>query len=84
MFNRLGSDGKTYVRRPPNQQCNPMYTIKTIKHGCESVMVWRAFSWHGVGPIHKIDGRMNQYLYKVILSTVMEPYADENMPVTYI
>ena len=32
-FNRFSSDGKVYVRRPPNQENNPKYTIKTIKHG---------------------------------------------------
>lgn len=80
----LGSDGKVYVRHPPNKQLDPKYTLETIKHGGGNVMVWGAFSWHGVGPIIRIAGRMDQHVYKEILENVMEPYSFENMPVTYI
>lgn len=82
-FNMFGSDGKVYVRRPKNQEHNPKFTIKTIKHGGGNVMVWGAFSWHGVGPLHLIEGRMDQHIYKNILTDVMEPYAFDNMPITY-
>lgn len=82
-FNRFGSDGKRYVWRPPKQQLNPKYTVKTVKHGGGSIMVWAAFSWHGVGPIAKIDGRMDRYLYKRILEQHMEPFAEENLPLRW-
>lgn len=32
-FNLQGSDGRTFVRRPPNQEFSSAYTRKTIKHG---------------------------------------------------
>lgn len=83
-FNLRGSDGKTYVRRPPNKQFDPRYTIKTIKHGGGSIMVWAAFSWHGVGPISRITGRMDQHVYKNILENVMVPFCWEHMPVTCV
>lgn len=82
-FCRFGSDGKKYVWRPPNMQHNPKYTSKTVKHGGGSVMVWAAFSGHGVGPIHKIDTRMDQYVYKNLLVNEMIPYADEAMPLRW-
>ena len=83
-FNLFGSDGKKYVRRPMNKPYDPRYTLKTIKHGGGNIMVWGAFSWHGVGPIHRITQRMDQYVYKDIMENTMEPYADEVMPVTFI
>ena len=39
-FNLFQSDGKTYVRRPPNKALDPKYTVKTVKHGGGSIMVW--------------------------------------------
>ena len=82
--NLFGSDGKNYVRRPKNQEINPRYTIKTVKHGGCSLMAWGAFSWHGVGPIIKIDGIMDQFKYKGILENHMLPFAEDHLPLTWI
>lgn len=82
-FNRFGSDGKCHVWRPPKQQLNPKYTVKTVKHGGGSIMVWAAFSWHGIGPIAKIDGRMDKNLYQRILQDHMVPFAEENLPLRW-
>lgn len=45
-------------------------------------MVWRSMSLHGVGPIFRIKEKMDQYMYRQILE-VMEPYADESLPLTW-
>jgi len=44
-FNVFESDGKPYVRRPPNKQLDPKHTKKTVKHGGASIMVW----FHRIG-----------------------------------
>lgn len=82
-FNRFSSDGKVYVRRPPNQENNPKYTLKTVKHGGGNVIVWGCFSWYGVGPLFRINGIMNAEMYKHILKDVMLPYARSDMPLIW-
>ena len=75
-FNRFSSDGKVYVRWPPNQENNPKYTIKTIKHGGGKIFVWGCCSWFGIGPIYRINGIIDKEMYKGILNDVMLPYAE--------
>lgn len=82
-INRLGSDGRQYVRRPPRAEFNPKYTEITLKHGGGSILLWGCFSWHGVGPIHRIQGIMDQNGYKNILENVMLPFAEENLSVLW-
>lgn len=82
-INMINSDGKQYVRRPPNKDMDPKYTKKTVKHGGGNIKVWGCFSGHGVGPVRKIEGNMDKYQYKNILEQTMIPYTDENLPVIW-
>lgn len=82
-MNLFGSDGRHYVRRPPNQAFSPRFTRVTMKHGGGSIMVWGCFSWYGVGPIHWIKDIMDQHVYVDILQNIMLPYVDENMPLIW-
>lgn len=82
-INLIGSDGKTWVRRPKNAEWNPRYTTKTFKHGGGNIMVWGCFSWHGVGPLYWIKRNMDQYLYVEILNEIMLPYAEWEMPLKW-
>lgn len=79
----MGPDGKTFVCRPKGQALNPKYTMKSIKHGGGSILCWGAFSWHGVGPIFRINGIRDRFQYLDILKNTMEPYAYENMLVKW-
>lgn len=81
----FGSGGKRmFVRRPPGTEFLPQYTVKTVKHGGAKIMVWGCFSYHGVGPIHRIPGIMDAVGYVDILQNVMLPYAEEDMPLKWI
>ena len=54
-----------------NQELSPRYTLKTVKHGGGNVIVWGSFLWCGVGPLHRIQGTIDQHMYKEILENVM-------------
>ena len=58
-FNSFGSDGKQWARRPIGIRNDPKYQIPTVKHGGGSVTVWGCFSISGVGPLVRIDSRMD-------------------------
>lgn len=79
-----GTGSRQYVRRPPNTEYLPQYTVKTVKHGGAKVNVWACFSYYGVGPIHLINGIMDQHVYVKILDEVMLPYAEYEMPLKWV
>lgn len=82
-INLISSDGRQYVRRPINSAMNPKYTKKQVKHGGGNIQIWGCLSGHGVGPIKKIEGRLDQFQYKQILEETMIPYAEEVLPVSW-
>ncbi len=46
----FGSRGRRqFVRRPPNTEFKPQYTVKTVKHGGASIMIWACFSYYVLG-----------------------------------
>ena len=79
-FNIFGSDGKQFVRRPPNKEFDPHYTKKTLKFGGGSIMVWGCFSSSGIGLIYLITDTMTANIYNTILKEIILPYAEDNMP----
>ena len=70
-FNIFGSDGKQFVRRPPNKEFDPHYTKKTLKFGGGSIMVWGCFSSSGIGPIYLVTDTMTANIYTNILKEIM-------------
>ena len=47
---------------------------QTVKFGGRSVMVWGCISCNGVGPLVKVEGRMNEKDYIKLLSTSSLPF----------
>ena len=80
-----GPDGNLKVRRPKGKRLDPKYTRGTIKHGGgKSAMVWGCFSgFSGFGPIYRINGIMDQYVYRDILKEKVVPHTDNNVPLLW-
>ena len=81
----FGSRGhRQFVRQPSKTEFKPQNTLKTIKHGGASIMIWGYFSYYGGGPIYHTPGIMDQFEYIRFLEEVMLPYAEEEMPLKWV
>ena len=78
MFEIL-DDKCQYVRRRSGEEFHPQCLVKTVKHPI-SVMVWSMISFHGVGPLRIVEGRMNQHQYIDILEKNLLPQLPINFP----
>ena len=58
-FLLIGSDGKTYVRRKVVEELSPKYLKASAKFGGGSVMVSGMISGNGVGPLVRLQGKVN-------------------------
>ena len=76
-FCRLGSDGKIYVRRGKGEEFLPETMRGSVKGGGGSIMCWAAFTAAGPGPIHRVEGIMEQTQYRNILQNVLLPFGEE-------
>lgn len=83
-FNRFGSDGKTYVRRRIGEEFNEKCVKPTVKGKGGSVMVWAGMSSNGTGPICRVNGIMDQFVYVNILKKHLLPFANENLAQDWI
>ena len=66
-FNRLGSDGRQYVRRKIGEEFKHRCTVSTLQGGGGSVMVWGVISVYGPGPLVRMNGRINSGIYVKML-----------------
>lgn len=66
-FNFVYSDGMRRVRRQVHTRLHPRYCQGAVKYGGGHVMVRGCFSMKILGPLDKIYGKMDRYMYKGIL-----------------
>jgi transposase len=64
---RFGSDGRSWCWVRDGGSLSDRQVKQTRKHGGGSVMVWGCMTAHGPGFLCKIEGWMDQHLYKSIL-----------------
>ncbi len=66
-INRFNSDGRSWCWCRDVNQIEDRTVNITYKHGGGGVMVWGCLTSKGVGYLCKIEGTMDQHLYKSIL-----------------
>jgi len=54
-------------------------TKGTVKHD-KSINVWGCFAGHGVGTLHRVEGRMDRHVYCDLLETVALPDCERLFP----
>ncbi|GFU73195.1 transposable element Tcb2 transposase [Trichonephila clavipes] len=71
-FSKTGNDGQYEVWRQVGKELDPKNTIKTVKYGGGSVLVWGCMSAGGVGELVFIDDIMDKMVYSEILKNNLE------------
>ena len=66
-INRFCSDGRSWYWAHEGTSLQPHHVKQTIKHDGGSIMIWGCMTTQGPGFMCKIDGKMDQHLYKTIL-----------------
>lgn len=66
-INRFCSDGRSWCWIRDGESRQPRHVMQTAKHGGGSIMIWGCMTAHGPGFMCRIEGMMDQHLYKEIL-----------------
>ena len=77
-FTIFKNDGPGRVWRTPGTRFNVKNMVPSIKHGGGGLMMWGCFSGKGLGPLIKINGKMNHRDYIQILESHLLPFINNN------
>jgi len=92
-FTIFKNDGPGRVWRTPGTRFNIENMVPTVKFGGGGLMMWGCFSGKGLGPLVKVEGKMNRFDYIEILGNYLLPlikdefncrgylFQDDNAPV---
>ena len=73
-FELIGGKKRQLVRRKSDEKYHPDCVRKTVKFGGGKLMLWGCFHSEGTGPLFRIQGTMDQKVYKNILVQKARPY----------
>jgi len=73
-FTIFKTDGPGRIWRTPGTRFNIENLIPSVKHDGGGLMVWGCFSGKGLGPLVKIEGKMDRLSYIKILEKHLLPY----------
>ncbi|GIY17379.1 transposable element Tc1 transposase [Caerostris darwini] len=62
--------------RRPHEAMDPNCQQGTVQAGGGSVMVWAVFSWHGLGPLVRLDRTLTGNAYVQLLGDHLQPFMD--------
>ena len=65
------------VWRTPRKEFDSKCTVRTVKHGGGSVMVWGCYTRRGVGKLCVLDRIMDRFYYRDILEQNLFPSIDK-------
>ena len=69
---------RRYVRRPLHQRFQPRYTIKTVKYGGFSILVWGAIKGDGSRMLIRCPIRLDSVSYQAVLDNGLKDLLDKN------
>ncbi len=75
-FELFKGDGRKYVWRKEHEKYDIQCLIPTFKSGQESVMIWGCFTKNGLGPLVKLEGRINATAYVDMLKNSLLLFID--------
>jgi hypothetical protein len=78
-FKGAGFHGQVWVRRPPGEAFNPLYTVDKKPHPVK-VHFWGCFNADGVGYSHMFNQNLDAKLFKTILKNNLLPSAELLFP----
>jgi len=55
----FSTNGRVHAWHQPEEVYNPECLFPTVKVSGGSVMLWGAFSWHGLGAVISLEGKVN-------------------------
>ena len=68
-INIFNSDGRSSSWITNGEHVQPQCVQQTLKHGGGHIMIWGCMTTFGLGAWHRIEGIMDQHMYKFIWKT---------------